>query len=68
MATTDYTPLTDAQLEEERLALMGELERRRNLARIPTDIRALVEQHEAAGGDPTELMAELGGSDATPAN
>lgn len=68
MANTDYTQLTDAQIEEERLALMGELERRRNLARIPTDIRALAEQYEAAGGDPAELAAELGGSDATPAD
>ncbi|PBB08490.1 hypothetical protein CKW39_09015 [Kocuria sp. WRN011] len=61
MATTDYSKLTDAQLEQTRVALMSELERRRNLARIPTDIRALAEQYEAAGGDPAELAVELGG-------
>lgn len=60
MATTEYSKLTDAQLEQTRVALMSELERRRNLARIPTDIRALAEQYEAAGGDPAELAAELG--------
>ena len=59
MPPTDYPKLTDAQLEEERLALMTELERRRNLARIPTDIRALAEQYDAAGGDPAELVAEI---------
>ncbi|MCG7425045.1 hypothetical protein [Kocuria rhizophila] len=51
----DYTQLTDAQLEEERLALLTELDRRRNLARIPGDIRALAEQYEAAGGNPEDL-------------
>lgn len=68
MATTEYSKLTDAQLEQTRVALMSELERRRNLARIPADVRSLMEQYEAAGGDPAELTAELGGSDATPAN
>lgn len=68
MATTDYKSLTDAQLEEERLALIGELERRRNLQRIPADIKEMMSQYEAAGGDPAELAAELGGSDATPAD
>lgn len=51
----DYTQLTDAQLEEQRLALLTELDRRRDLARIPADIRALAEQYEAAGGNPEDL-------------
>ena len=59
----DYTQLTDAQLEEERLALLTELDRRRNLARIPADIRALAEQYQAAGGNPEDLSL---GAVATP--
>lgn len=56
---TDYTTFTDAQIEEERLALMGELERRRNLERIPEDIKEMMAQYRAAGGDPAVLASEL---------
>ncbi|MCT2249364.1 hypothetical protein [Kocuria rhizophila] len=58
----DYTQLTEAQLEEERLALLTELDRRRDLARIPADIKALAEQFTAAGGDPGELSLGLEGA------
>lgn len=55
MTTPDCKAMPDAELEELRVAVLEEQFRRRNLERIPQDIKELMEQYEAAGGDPGEL-------------
>ncbi|WP_431695599.1 hypothetical protein [Kocuria rhizophila] len=55
MTNPDYSHLTEEELEENRLAILSELEKRQALRRIPEDIKALADQYQAAGGDPEEL-------------
>lgn len=56
----DITTLTDAELDQHRLEVLNEIERRANLAAIPTQVAALAQTYTAAGGDPADLTAALG--------
>lgn len=51
----DFTTLTDQQLDEYRVAVLAEQERRDNLAQIPDQISELREKYVAGGGDPGDL-------------
>ncbi|WP_177243879.1 hypothetical protein [Microbacterium sp. AR7-10] len=56
----DITTLTDAELDQHRLDVLNEMERRANLAAIPAQVTALAQTYTAAGGDPADLTAALG--------
>lgn len=51
----DLTKLTDEELDEHRIAVLCEQERRANLAQIPTQISELREKYIDGGGDPADL-------------
>lgn len=47
----DYKSLTDEQLDEARIAILVEQERRANLAQIPATIAELAAKYTDGGGD-----------------
>lgn len=51
----DIRSLSDDELDQLRLEVLTEQERRANLATIPGQITALVKQYAAGGGDPSTL-------------
>ena len=55
----DLTTLTDDELDQHRLDVLNEQERRANLAAIPAQVTALAQTYTAAGGDPGDLTAAL---------
>ena len=57
----DYKDLTDQQLEEFSLAILSEIERRSNLARIPATIADLSKMYADGGGDREELIKAVDG-------
>lgn len=50
--------LTSDELNDARIDILTEIERRKNLAAIPEQITALRDQYTAAGGDPADLDKE----------
>lgn len=56
----DITTLTDAELDQHRLDVLNEIERRANLATIPAQVTALAQTYTTAGGNPADLSAALG--------
>lgn len=57
----DLTTLTDDELDQHRLDVLNELERRANLAAIPSQVTQLAQTYTTAGGDPADLAAAIGG-------
>lgn len=55
----NLTELTDEELAAHRLDVLGEQERRANLAAIPAQVTQLAQTYTAAGGDPADLTAAL---------
>ncbi len=55
----DLTTLDDEQLEEHRLAVLAEQERRANLATIPETVAELARTYAAGGGNPADLREVL---------
>lgn len=55
----DLTTLTDDQLDEHRVAVLHEQERRRRIEDTPEQVAALVAAYAADGGDPAVLVAAL---------
>ena len=55
----DLTTLTDAELEQHRIDVLTEIERRSNLAAIPAQVATLAAQYVAAGGEQAELAAAI---------
>ncbi|WP_157156268.1 hypothetical protein [Diaminobutyricimonas sp. LJ205] len=55
----DYTTLTNEQLEQARLDVLNEQERRANLAAIPDAVAQLAQTYTAAGGNPADLSAVI---------
>ncbi|MGP6170635.1 hypothetical protein ACTU6V_05440 [Microbacterium sp. A204] len=55
----DLTELTDEDLDQHRLDVLNELERRANLAAIPSQVAQLAQTYTAAGGNPADLEAAL---------
>ena len=55
----DLTTLTDEQLDELRVAILTEQERRANLAQIPATILELAAKYKEGGGDQNELLDSL---------
>ena len=55
----DLTTLTDGELDALRVDVLGEQERRANLAHIPEQIKELAEKFRAGGGDETELAEAI---------
>lgn len=52
----DLSTLTDEQLDEQRVAILTEQERRQRMAMIPDQIKGLADQYEAGGGSRQELL------------
>lgn len=55
----DLTNLTDEQLDEQRVAILTEQERRQRMAMIPEQVRDLADQYEAGGGSRQSLVDAL---------
>ncbi|TFC63715.1 hypothetical protein E3O62_02490 [Cryobacterium sp. TMT2-15-1] len=55
----DLTQLTDPQLEEHRVALLAELDRRNKLHDIPNDIKRLAQDFAQLGGDNAKLVTAV---------
>ena len=56
----DYKTLTDEQLEEARIAILIEQERRANIEQIPATIQDLATKYTEGGGSREELLKALG--------
>ena len=56
----DLTTLTDEQLDELRVAILTEQERRANLAQIPATISELAAKYKEGGGAQSELLKAVG--------
>ena len=54
-----YTDMTDEQLEQTRLDVISEQERRQRRDMIPLQIADLAQQYRDAGGDDTALAAAI---------
>lgn len=52
----DLSTLTDEQLDEQRVAILTEQERRQRMSAIPNQIKDLADQYEAGGGSRQELL------------
>lgn len=55
----DLTAITDADLNQLRIDVLNEQERRQRLAAIPTQVADLAARFVADGGDPADLTAAL---------
>lgn len=55
----DYKSLTDEQLDEQRVAILTEQERRQRMAMIPSQVKDLADQYEAGGGSRQSLVDAL---------
>lgn len=58
----DYKNLTDEQLEEARIAILIEKERRANLEQIPETISELATKYKDGGGDRESLIKAVNSS------
>lgn len=52
----DFTKFDDAQLDQLRVEVLTEQERRANLAHIPEQVAELARTYRAGGGDENALM------------
>lgn len=59
----DLTTLTDDELEQHRLDVLTEQERRAALATIPEQVADLARTYAAGGGDPDDLRAVIDAPD-----
>ena len=64
MALPDFTAYTDEKLEDARLAILNEKERRDRLANAPTAVAQIATRYIEDGGDRAELVAALDGTPA----
>lgn len=55
----DLKTLTDEELQQHRVAVLTECERRQQLAEIPEQINDLARTYTAGGGDPATLAAAI---------
>lgn len=55
----DIRELTGEELEDLRISIGVEIERRQSLETIPVQIAGLTATYLAAGGDPDELTAKV---------
>lgn len=55
----DLKPLTNDELEQLRIDVLTEQERRANLAAIPQQVAALAQTYAAGGGDRALLAAAI---------
>lgn len=56
----DLSTLTNEQLDQLRVAILTEQERRANLAQIPATISELAAKYKEGGGDQNELLKAVG--------
>lgn len=52
----DLRELNDEELEQHRISVLTEIERRHDLAMIPHQVESLVEKYTAGGGDVQVLV------------
>lgn len=57
----DLTKLTDEELDQHRIDVLTEQERRANLERIPEQVADLCKTYKAGGGDPAVLEQAVTG-------
>ena len=62
MTLPDLTAYSDEDLDDLRVAVVNEIERRANLATIPATIQQLASKFIEGGGDPAELSIEPTGA------
>lgn len=55
----DLKPLTDDQLDQLRVDVLTEQERRANLAQIPAQVTELARTYRAGGGDEDALIQAI---------
>jgi hypothetical protein len=55
----DFTTVTDADLDADRITIINEQERRAKLVTIPAQIAELAKQYLEARGDQAELYAAI---------
>ena len=55
----DLSTLTDEQLDEQRVAILTEQERRQHMSAIPGQIKDLADQYEAGGGSRQTLVDSI---------
>lgn len=60
MKEIDIKQLTDEELDDLRISVLNEKERRQRLADIPQQVKALAAAYESDGGDKTVLVGEIG--------
>ena len=56
----DLSILTDEQLDEQRVAILTEQERRASLEQIPATIQELAAKYTEGGGDREALLKAVG--------
>lgn len=59
MTSLNLKEMTDTELNDTRLAVLDEQERRQRLADIPSQIKQLATTYEQSGGDRATLASEL---------
>lgn len=59
----DLRALSDDDLDEHRVAVASECERRANLAAIPDQVRSLAKVYRDGGGDESELQGAVAAPD-----
>lgn len=59
MTSLNLMEMTDTELNDTRLAVLDEQERRQRLADIPSQIKQLATTYEQSGGDRAALANEL---------
>ncbi|MDO5619262.1 hypothetical protein [Kocuria sp.] len=58
-AAYDFAALTNVELDELRVQVLTEQEKRANLAAVPAEIQAAASRWRAAGLDPADLLDAL---------
>lgn len=59
MQNNDFTSLTDEELDEARIGLTNECERRQRLATAVETVRAVATRYVEDGGDSADLVASI---------
>lgn len=59
----DFTKFDDAQLDQLRVDVLTEQERRANLEQIPAQVTELAKTYRAGGGDEDALIQAINGVD-----
>lgn len=62
----DLKTLTDEELQQHRVVVLTECERRQKMDAIPEQVRELAVDYREGGGDPAVLQEAISGDEAEP--